>query len=304
MGIAEHRAVCDLIGCKHADRCPRDLGARLAPDRRMSIVRLAFAVLPALAGCTGNIQRSARVPHPGVPLQSGQPLETPAELSAGLSNATDVLKPRVGDATQSVEVPTTQMRDELRFRVGRRGEFAVFYENGFGSTSKRPDPTQAPVGRGNVRGYGLAGGYSIATSTPGLVVGTSVEVAVWSVPYIEYATCTDCGDPYTTITRGRANPMTLGFGVTPSYRSGAVTLFGGGFVRNHPTTQRKELNTDITFSDGDVEDGPFNLLLHAGLEIEIQRWLSALVLVHQDVTSNPVRYGPGIGVALTGRLGG
>jgi len=31
-------------------------------------------------------------------------------------------------------------------------------------------------------------------------------------------------------------------------------VFGGGFARNHPTTLRKELNTDVTFSDnGDVQ---------------------------------------------------
>ena len=275
----------------------------------MSIVRLswiALLVVPGLAGCVGNIQRSARVPHPGVPLRSGQPLETPAELSAGLSNVTDVVKPSVGDASQAVEVPSTEMRDEVRFRLGRRADLALIYEHGFGSTSKQPDRTQAPVGRGDVHGYGASAGYSFETRTPGLSIGTLIEVMGWSVPYVEYVTCTNCIDsPYTIMDHGRANPLTLGIGIAPSYRSGKVTVFGGGFARNHPTTFRKELNTDVTFSDGgDVENGPFNLLLHAGVEVELGRYLSAIVILHQDVIANPVQYGPGIGIALTGRIGG
>ena len=136
----------------------------------MSSLRLVAFVLPALAGCVGNIQRSARVPHPGVPLRSGQPLETPAEVSAGLSNVTDVIKPSVGDASQAVEVPSTEMRDELRFRLGRRAELTAIYEQGFGATSQRPDRTQAPVGRGDVLGFGIAAGYAFETSRPGLVI--------------------------------------------------------------------------------------------------------------------------------------
>src|SRR5262245_3273842 len=68
----------------------------------MSIRLLLVLALPAVTACVGNIQRSARVPHPGVPLSSGQPLDTRAEFAAGLSNVTDVMKPRVGDATQAV----------------------------------------------------------------------------------------------------------------------------------------------------------------------------------------------------------
>jgi hypothetical protein len=267
-------------------------------------LRVLLLIVPAVAGCIGNVQRAARVPHPGVPLGSGQPLEGPAELSVGLSNVTDMIKPAVGDASQAVEVPSTEMRDEVRIRIGRRGQLGLVYEQGFGGTSQQPDRTQAPVGRGDVEGFGVTGGYSFATSTPGLSVGLVGEMVGWSLPYVEYTTCTSCPNQYTVMSHGRANPVTLGLGVAPSYRSGAITVFGGVFGRNHPTTQRKELNTDITFNDdGDVRSGPFNLLVHAGVELALAPRLSALVVLHQDVVANPVRYGPGIGVALTGRLG-
>lgn len=264
-----------------------------------------LAVLPILASCrTGNVQRSARVPHPGVPLSSGQPLATPAELSAGLSNATDVMAPRVGNASQAVEVPGTEMRDELRLRLGQRGALSLIYEEGFGSTSHKPDPTQAPVGGGDVRGYGVSLGYALPTSTPGLSFGLTFEHMVWSLPYVEYQICTSegCSGETTIIAHGRANPMTFGLGVAPSYRMGAITVFGGLFGRNHPTAIRKEMGVRLD-DDDSVSSGPFNLLFHAGLELELADRLSAVLLIHQDVIADPLRYGPGIGIALTGRIG-
>lgn len=264
-----------------------------------------LAAMPVLAGClTGNVQRSARVPHPGVPLSSGQPLVTTAEVSGGLSNATDLMAPRVGNPSQAVEVPGTEMRDELRFRLGRRGALALIYEDGFASTSHKPDPTQAPIGDGDVHGYGASISYALPTSNPGLSIGLTFEHMVWSLPYVEYQTCTSegCSGMTTIIAHGRADPMTFGFGISPSYRVGAITVFGGLFGRNHPTAIRKEMG--VRFDDEDsVTSGPFNLLFHAGIELELADRLSALVLIHQDVIADPLRYGPGIGIALTGRIG-
>ncbi len=270
----------------------------------MSMVRVAMLILPAVAGCVGNVQRSARVPHASVPLSSGQPLDGAVEASAGLSNITDVVKPSVGNATQAVEVPATQMRNELRFRISDRAQLGLIYERGFAATSQKPDETQAPVGPGDVSGYGISVGYSFATRTPGLAIGTTLELMAWTVPYVEYETCTNCiGEDVTVIGHDVATPATLGVGISPSYRRGKVTYFGGAFARNHPTTLRKEMGVDITFDDGgDVKSGPFNVMLHAGVEVQVQRWLSALLVIHQDVIADPVQYGPGIGFAISARM--
>src|SRR5689334_22388635 len=123
-------------------------------------IRFGYVLLPLLAGCVGNIQRSARVPHATVPLSSGQPLSAPVEATAGLSNATDIVAPAVGDASQAVEVPTTQARGDLRFRILDRAVLGLIYERGFDSTSVKPDSTQASVGPGDVVGYGASAGYS------------------------------------------------------------------------------------------------------------------------------------------------
>ena len=284
---------------------PRRPSAALPPGGKpRSSIRVVLVALPVIAGCTGNIQRAARVPHPSVPLSSGQPVDGTVELAAGFSNVTDVVAPTVADHTQAVEVPSTQLRWELAFRAGQRTRLAAIYEYGLGSTSQRPDATQAPIGRGNVRGYGTSVEHAWETSRPGLLISGTVETMVWSLPYVEYTTYTgDGASGNVFITHGRANPITFGFGIAPSYRIGRLTVFGGAFARNHPTTERKEIGVDIPSHSGDVESGPFNLLLDAGLEVELDSWLSALVVVHQDVIASPLGYGPGVGIALIGRTG-
>jgi hypothetical protein len=266
---------------------------------------IACLILPIAAACTGTVQRSVRAPHPGVPLQSGQPLETGAELGLGLSSVTDVMAPKVGNPTEAVEVPGTQGRAELRFRPGKPPlTLGLHYEHGFASTSQTPDATQAPVGEGDVRGYGASMRYAFPTSTPGLVIATTVELTGWSLPYVEYSTCTNCIDGFTVVDRGRANPLTLGVGFQPSWNNGTVTLFGGAFARNHPTAERKSVD-QLLFDDGDsdVRSGPFNLLLHAGIEVAFSPLVSGIVIVHQNVVADPVRYGPGVGAGLSVKLG-
>lgn len=70
----------------------------------------------------------------------------------------------------------------------------------------------------------------------------------------------------------------------------------------HPTTPRKSIDVSL-YDDGDVRGGPANLLVHAGVEVAIAKQLSALVSIHQDLGGGPVGYLPGIGVAISGRIG-
>lgn len=268
----------------------------------MSSLRL-LSLLPLVA-CTSriNIQRSVRAPHATVPLSSGQPLTSDGELSVGLSNVMDVFKPKVGDEDQAVEVPSTQMRNELRLRTSRLSELALVYEHGFHGTSHRPDPTLPPVGKGDVYGAGVAFRHAFPTSTPGFVIAATAELMGWSLPFVKYVTDADDMTPVSS-SRGRDTTFSLGAGVAPSYRVGPVTYFGGLFARTHPTSVRKELNAEIPDDEDPVDSGPLNLLAHAGVEVQLEDWLSASLVVHQDVIASPLRYGPGFGVALNGQFG-
>ena len=249
-----------------------------------------------------QVQRNARVPHAAVPLRTAQPLAGPVELTLGASNAGDLMEPSQGNQQSADEVPSRQVRGELRIRLRERGELALVHEHGFGSSSQRLDATQAPVGDGDVFGTGGAIRYA-AELAPGWSLGLEAEVLVWTVPYVEYRTCVEnCPPgPMTTVEHGTSNATTLGLGMTPSYKAGRATVFGGVFVRNHPTITRKETEYYDLHSD-DVEDGPANVLLHAGVGYELGGGISALVLLHQNVSHDPVIYGPGVGVALSASL--
>jgi hypothetical protein len=261
-------------------------------------MRALPVLLIGLAGClpppTYQVQRSARVPRPAVPLHSGQPLDGPVELSVG---ATAGGHGKLIDRQAAIETPSTQARAELRFKI-RRGEIAWLYERSLAGTFAQLDRTQAPVESGAPRAAGVALRYSWETGEPGLSVGTSVEVMDWGIPYVEYRTCVENCDGVTINERhtGTEHFLTGAFGITPSYRSGPWTVFGGAYTRRHPTIERKDTESNY-YDDPDVSAGNWNFMVHAGVEYRTGL-VSFLASIQQDLSADPVQYGPSIGVAL------
>jgi hypothetical protein len=275
---------------------------------RPSVLVCLIVPLACLAGCLNppvyQVQRSVRAPRATVPLRTGQPLAGPVELTVGASNAANLSRPKLGDENAAVEVPTYQGRGELRVRLAKNGELALIHERGVGDSAIKLDSTQAPIGEGSPHGTGFAVRY--AAPTEHLVIGIEMELMAWSLPYVEYRTCVENCEFHPQsqqmmIDRGTATKPTFGFGLTPSYQHGNLTLFGGAFARNHPTIERK--GTEISsFNDEDVSQGPLNLLLHAGAAYRFGGWLTAMLVINQDLIQDPVRYGPGLGFALSAAL--
>jgi hypothetical protein len=264
-------------------------------------------VLAAAGGCyppppVYRVQRSARVPRPTVPLRTGQPLAGPIELTLGASSVADTMRPRGGDDRVAIEIPQHQLRGELRIRLFERGELAVVHERAFGSATKL-DTTQADVESGQPWGAGAAWRYSIAPRGERWAVGIDTELLRWSVPYTEIRTCIEnCEDqPLVQHDTDVSLELTWGFGITPSYRvDERWTLFGGAFLRNHPTIERKGEEIG-RYNDEDTTGGPVNVLVHAGAAVRFGAF-TAMLLVHQNLDSDPVRYGPGIGFALSAAI--
>ena len=101
--------------------------------------------------------------------------------------------------------------------------------------------------------------------------------------------------------RDASAELTWGFGVTPAIRvDERFTVFGGMFLRNHPTIERKGEEM-FAQNDEDTATGPTNFLLHAGAAVRLGAF-TALVLVQQNVADDPVRYGPSIGFALSASI--
>ena len=262
--------------------------------------------LVVVAGCfppppVYRVQRAARVPRPAVPLRTGEPLSAPIELTVGASSLGQTKRPTAGNEMKALEIPDHQVRGELRIRFFERGELAIIHERAIGHATKI-DETQADVDSGQPWGGGAAARYAIHPHGAPWSVGLDFELMSWIVPYSEIRTCVkNCEDVdnYQEI-RSSSGEMTWGFGITPSYRLGRVSLFGGMFLRNHPTIVRKgsELYED---NDEDTETGPPNVLLHAGVAVRFSAF-TALLLVNQNIDRDPVFYGPGIGLAISAAI--
>jgi hypothetical protein len=247
-----------------------------------------------------RVQRSARVPRPTVPLRTGEPLAGPIELTLGASSLAQTKTP-TGNEDKAMELPDHQVRGELRVRIGR-GEIAMVHERAIGHATKL-DETQADVdGSGQPWAVGTAIRYAIQPRGAPWSIGLELEALSWMVPYTEIRTCVDnCEgvDPHQEI-HSRSSELTVGFGITPAYRFGRWTVFGGVFARNHPTIVRKdEERFEKNFED--TEGGPMNTLVHAGAAVRFGAF-TALLLVNQNLDRDPVFYGPGIGVALSATL--
>jgi hypothetical protein len=270
-----------------------------------SVLAIAIA---AASGCVPppvyRVQRTARVPHPAAPLRTGEPLAGPIELSVGASSIGDVTSPELVDHQASVEVAREQMRSELRIRLGKRGEVAPIFEQAMAGSMQALDSTQAPVESGAPTGIGIATRYSFETGAPGFSFGVGVEAMSWEIPYVEYRTCVEyCEENHVgnEINHGYESVSTLGLSLTPTYRRGNLALFGGAYTRRHPTIVRKGTEMYAGDYDQDVDGGRYNWLLHAGVEYRLPI-VSLMATVQQNLTRDPVQYGPSFGFAIAFRV--
>ena len=271
-------------------------------------VRLLVIALLA-AGCIPptpvyRVQRTVRVPHPAAPLWSGTPLQGAAELSIGASSFGDTRAPRLVDRESSIETPSVMMRGELRIRAGTFGQVALLVDHAIESTFSALDPTQAPVPSGGATGVGAAVRYSVHfDSAPELSIGLGAEAMVRELSYVEYRSCVaNCdGVPMQEMTTGRDSLAAFAFQVTPAYRTGPWTFYAGLYAVPHPTVVRKGQELYATDYDSELDGGDYNLVLHAGAEVQLG-YVSLLAQVQRDMTASPVAYGPSFGFAVAGRI--
>lgn len=252
---------------------------------------------------TYRIQRTVRVPHAAAPLWDGAPMQGPVELSGGVSSALDLWSPQRHDPGASVEVPSQQVRAELRLRMRRDFQLALIHQRALAGSYRPLDVTQAPVRDGAAKSVGLALRYSIHVGdSPGFTIGLGVEAHVWTLPYVEYMSCISrCDGTPLQVQRGNAAVGVLAYSLVPAYRSGRWTVFGGLYLTPHPSVRRKSTEAGPAAYDSEVEAGDMNLVVHAGVELSV-RQLSVLAQIQDDLSVSPVSYAPSFGLAIAGRL--
>ncbi len=230
----------------------------------------------------------------------GQPLQSTAAMTLGATNVFDPVAPVAATGDPGLQIPNTQLHGDLSFRVPSGAILGVIYEHGFAQGAHAVTSTQPPVDNGPTGGGGISLAYSFGHGP--LRVGVATELLDWQVPWVQYSTCLDyCGPVgYTVDSRGTDNVWTYALQVTPSYRDGPVTWFGGLTLLNHPNLDEKTIDNG---QPPDVSEGPLNVIGAVGASIELSAGVRATVIVHQDFTANPVRYGPSFAALFTIPIG-
>jgi hypothetical protein len=265
---------------------------------------LAAASLAAVAGCsTYSVRKSALAPHIAPPMRSGQALgDASSEASFAASTLTSADRPREGeDANAGLHIPRYEVGAALRGRLSQNLDVGLLWDHGFREGARPTSPDQPTPDNGAVFGGGAGMFASLPTAMPGLRIGVGLDLMVYSIPYVEYRTCVpkDCfGRPHTMVDEDRDLIGVYSASLIPSWRVSSLTLFAGGTLRNHPTIVKASTESDFD-DDEEVENGPANLLVSAGAEIDIGAGVRLLGMIYQPVTTDPVEYAPTLAVALT-----
>ena len=273
----------------------------------MSLSRLVVPLLFCSAACaTYTVRKSALAPHIAPPMRSGQNLMgAAAEASVGASALARAKNPVEGpDANAGLYIPRVEVVAALRKRISEDMDLGLLYDHGFRRGAYATSEDQPEPKNGSTYGGGVTGFYSVPTGSPGLRVGIGLDLLMYSVPYVKYTTEVD--GTYTRVEHDRESVGVYSLAIIPSFRSGRVTLFGGGTVRNHPTIDKGDIEGGIDpylSDDDEVESGPPNFILSAGLDVELGQGIRAMAIVYQPVDKDPVDYGPTLGIGLTLPLG-
>jgi hypothetical protein len=215
-------------------------------------------------------------------------------FGVGATNLVDLADPTAGvDPAPGIAVAQHQMRASFSLAPTDYVQVSWFQDRAFRDNATAISPSIPPLDDDSAVGYGFALGFSAPTSSPGLRIGIDTELAAWSCPYVSY---TDSNVGPQDIEHGSDLVGTVAFGLTPSYRSGPWTGYAGVTFRNHPTMVEKVSSVGFP-PDPDVKEGPLNVLGAAGVSFR-QHNIEVILDVHQAATTDPVHYGPAIGLSV------
>lgn len=263
-------------------------------------VPLAFV---ATACTTYSVRRAALVPHQQPIQRSGQSLgDSRVEVGLGSPTLGSFVEPKEAQgANAGIVLPRHEVTGNFRARVTENLDLGLIWDHGFDQGSRKVNDDMPNPENGDVYGYGVSI-YFAAPLDPSFSVGIGADLLLYSIPYVEYRTCVDnCfGEPFTIVDEDRDTIPVMSLGVIPSWKLNEnMVFFAGATLRNHPTIEKSDIEV-IDFDDEEVDMGPENLVLSAGVEVQLRNGLRGMLYVHQPAAGGPVNYGPtfGIGIAL------
>jgi hypothetical protein len=269
------------------------------PSAKLLHLTLALTSLAASGCAQYSVRRAALVPQPTPTMRTGQPMDRVAELGLGMGTVARLAEPREGDSDAGLHIPRVQVAGNLRFRPTRNFDLGLIMERAFvGGSTSLADDQPTPEG-GDARAFGTSLYYSAATRDAGFRLGISADFLIYSIPHVEYRTCVENCDhvKYTDVVQKRSGVPVVSLGLTPSWHHKGWTGFGGVTFRNHPTIEKG--GTEGFYDTDDLEAGPMNAIISAGVEYHIDSGVRAGLVVHHIIAQDPVSYAPTIAATVT-----
>jgi len=265
---------------------------------------LSTAALVAASGCTQySVRRAALVPHQQPIQRSGQAIgNSRIELGLGSPTLGSFVEPKEAEgANAGIVLPRHEITGNFRARVTKNLDLGLIWDHGFDQGSRKVAEDMPNPDNGDVMGYGVSM-YFAAPIDPTFSVGIGADLLLYSIPYVEYRTCVEnCfGEEFTIIDEERDTIPVISLAVIPSWKlNEKVALFAGATLRNHPTIEKSDVEGPELFDDEEVDMGPENIVLSAGVEVTLGAGIRGMAYVFQPAAGQPVNYGPTFGIGFT-----
>ena len=268
-----------------------------------------WLVLLLFAACVPTpvyaVRRSALVPHPQPPIETGRAPDHEVRLSG--YSATDVIavKPVANaGANTGLYVARHNLGAKLDIRVLPRTWFSAIGQTSLlqGSMAVATDAAMRPD-QGNANGGGFEIGHAFVLADH-VQLGVVAGMMEFEIPYYEQLHCISlCDHAVLDYTKSDTEGVAIwSLALLPSYRDGSFTVFGGLTFRNHPTNTK--LTTEDSYvmpydADQNIREGPIYPIADFGVEWAANDYLRLLALVHQPLRSSLVSYGPAVAIAAS-----
>jgi len=244
------------------------------------------------------------VPHQQPIRRTGQPMgDNKAELAFGSPTVGELGSPvEAAGANAGIVLPRWQFDGALRIQTSPNFDIGFVFDYGLDKGSEGINTDQPDPDNGDVIGAGVSTQYSIKLDDK-FQLGLAAEFLIYSIPYVEYRTCvSNClGLQFTTIQKDRDSIPVVSFGIIPSWKPSDhnIVLFAGFNVRNHPTIEKGDVEIGPDLFDEDVEPGPSNVVVTAGIEFSFSNGVRGMAYIYQEVVRDPVVYRPTLGLAIS-----
>lgn len=254
------------------------------------------------SGCTTyEVYRGARVPRPVPPPTGAQAMTGAVEAGLSAGGFAEVAAPRQGKTDAGLFLPRLQGRADVRFRLFEGMSLGLAHERGFAAGS-RALVKGTPEPEGDAAGYGFSMRYSARAGSGPWRLGVSGDFMVYQIPYIEYRIALDENGEARFIEeeQGMSAHPVVSVSLLSSYvLSDRLSFTGSATIRNHPTVERTGQEVGQQAGWDNVESGPLNVTLAAGIEYTHQTGVRASLLAYQTLVNDPVQYYPALSAAIT-----